>query len=260
MKTEGTYVKQWDEIVFQNRNKDYGAYLIRKEYPKHALVGVTTALVFIGVIVIIPIIRNYFTDYDVELLMNSATAAKKLELTPPPPIDKIVPVKLAAPPVISQPVKFLPPKVTTEEVKEEIPTVEEVKKVAVVAQTKEIPAEGVAESSVSGEGDDLNVYDFAEQMPSYIGGQQAMNTFISSTIRYPGSAQKMRLSGTVFVGFIVNADGTISDVHTIKGFFSDCDKEAERVVKAMPLWEPGRQDGKAVKVKFVIPIKFRFGS
>lgn len=261
MKTEGgSYPQQWDEMVFQNRNKDYGAYSIRKVYPKHVMVGSVISIALVFVIIVVPKIAAYFKGYDVDLLMNSGTGAPRLELTPPPPIDKNIPVKLVSPPSFKEPVKVLPPKVVTEEVEQEVPTVEEIKKNEVVTPNVENTSEGVADGLASGEGDDKNIYDFAEQMPSYIGGPTAMNEFISTTIRYPVSAQRMRLGGTVFVGFIVNADGTISEVHTVKGFSSDCDKEAERVVRSMPAWEPGRQDGKPVKVKFVIPIRFKLGA
>ncbi len=260
MKTEGSHLQQWDEMVFQNRNKDYGAYSIRKVYPKHIIVGLVTAVTFVVVIVIFPMIRDYFTGYDVDLLMNSGTGPQRLELTPPPPIDKNVPVKLVSPPSFKDPVKLIPPKVVTEEVVEQVPTVEEIKKTEVVPQPVENINSEVFDGLAGGEGEDNNIYDFAEQAPSYIGGPIAMNQFISTTIRYPASAQRMRLGGTVFVSFVVNADGSISDVHAVKGFFADCDKEAERVVKAMPLWEPGRQDGKPVKVKYVVPIKFKFGT
>jgi periplasmic protein TonB len=261
MKTEeGSYLQQWDEMVFQNRNKDYGAYSIRKVYPKHVMVGSIIAITLVFLIIIFPIVRAYFKGYDVDLLMNSGTGTPRLELTPPPPIDKNIPVKLVAPPSFKEPVKLLPPKIVTEEVEQEVPTVEEIKKNEVIPLTTENTNEGTFDGLASGEGEDKNIYDFAEQMPAYIGGPSAMNEFISTTIRYPASAQRMRLSGTVFVGFIVNADGTISDVHAVKGFSGDCDKEAERVVRSMPPWEPGRQDGKPVKVKFVVPIRFKLGA
>jgi len=260
MKTEGSYLQQWDEMVFQNRNKDYGAYSIRRVYPKHLIIGLIIAVTLMVFIVIFPMIRAYFTGYDVELLMNSGTGSPRLELTPPPPIDKNLPVKLVNPPSFKEPVKLLPPKVVTEEVPEEVPTVEEIKKNDVVTPPTEVTTEGFSDGLAPGEGEDKNIYDFAEQMPSYIGGPKAMNEFISTTIRYPVSAQRMRLGGTVFVAFVVNADGSISDVHAVKGFSGDCDKEAERVVRSMPLWEPGRQDGKPVKVKFVVPIKFKLGA
>lgn len=259
MKTEGPYLQQWDEMVFQNRNKDYGAYYIRKVYRKHVIIGQVSAVAFVAIILLFPMIRDYFNGYDVDLLMNSGKGAQHLELTPPPPINKNVPVKLVTPPTFKEPVKLAPPKVVTEEVKEEVPTVEE-KKEEVVTKTVENTTEGAFDGLAPGEGEDKNIYDFAEQMPSFIGGQKALIDFISTTIRYPASAQRMRLGGTVFVEFVVNADGSITDVHTVKGFFADCDKEAERVVKSMPLWEPGRMDGKPVKVKYVVPIKFKFGA
>jgi protein TonB len=83
--------------------------------------------------------------------------------------------------------------------------------------------------------------------------------FIGKNIKYPANARRMEIQGQVFISFVVNADGTIGDIETVKGVFADLDSEAKRVIGKMPTWKPGRQDGKAVRVKFVLPIKFKLG-
>ena len=100
------------------------------------------------------------------------------------------------------------------------------------------------------------VYEVAEKMPSYPGGDEAMIEFLIANIKYPEGAMKNNIQGKVFVTFIVRADGSISDVKIIRGIGGGCDEEAMRVVKMMPKWNPGEQKGKPVDVQFNLPIRF----
>ncbi len=99
------------------------------------------------------------------------------------------------------------------------------------------------------------VIDVAEQDPEYPGGEEAMNKFIASNFKYPEEARKLGEQGTVYVQFVVYKDGTLRDVHIIKGVSESIDAEAIRVIESMPNWKPGMQDGKKVNVRFIIPIK-----
>jgi TonB family protein len=101
-----------------------------------------------------------------------------------------------------------------------------------------------------------NVFTVVEEMPKYNGGNTAMGEFLSSNIHYPKASLKAGVTGTVFTQFIINTDGSISDVTVIKGIDKFCDEEAVRVVKSMQNWIPGKQNGKEVRVRFVVPIKF----
>lgn len=98
-----------------------------------------------------------------------------------------------------------------------------------------------------------------ERMPEFPGGEAAMNQFINRSIRYPVIAQENGIQGRVVVQFVVNTDGKIVDVEVVRGVEESLDKEAVRVVKAMPPWNPGRQGGKNVRVKYTLPIRFRIG-
>lgn len=98
-----------------------------------------------------------------------------------------------------------------------------------------------------------------ERMPEFPGGEAAMNQFINRTIRYPVIAQENGIQGRVVVQFVVNTDGKIVDVEVVRGVEESLDKEAVRVVKSMPPWNPGRQGGKNVRVKYTLPIRFRIG-
>lgn len=101
-----------------------------------------------------------------------------------------------------------------------------------------------------------NVFDVVEDMPQYPGGMQAMMKFLIENISYPKDAQEKKISGRVLVNFVVEKDGSISNVETVKSVFPSLDDEAVRVVKSMPNWKPGKQNGKVVRVKYTLPISF----
>ena len=101
------------------------------------------------------------------------------------------------------------------------------------------------------------VYDEVEQMPEYPGGMPAMIEFLQTNIKYPEDAVKQKVEGRVMVQFVVETDGSISDVHVAKQVFPSLDAEAIRVVQVMPKWVPGREKGKVVRVKYNLPIVFR---
>ena len=101
------------------------------------------------------------------------------------------------------------------------------------------------------------VYDEVEQMPEYPGGMPAMIEFLQTNIKYPEDAVKQKVEGRVMVQFVVETDGSISDVHVAKQVFPSLDAEAIRVVQTMPKWLPGREKGKVVRVKYNLPIVFR---
>jgi TonB family protein len=103
---------------------------------------------------------------------------------------------------------------------------------------------------------DGQVYTVVDQMPEFNGGFEALGSYLASNIEYPKKALQAGISGTVFTQFIVDTDGTITDVSVVKGLSDEIDSEAIRVVESMPAWLPGKQEGKLVRVRFVIPIKF----
>lgn len=252
--------QRWEDIVFENRNKDYGAYVLRSIYGKNVISGTIVTLIIIGLVIISPKIAAMLkTEKVVE-----APPPRKLvytELSAPPPIDKPKP----PPPQVQLPrlqkvIKFVPPKVVKEEVVEEVPTIEEIKQNEVAAVEVEGPTEVVFEEPVAEvvvEEEENKIFTVVEQQPEFEGGYESMMNFIRKNMRYPASARRMGVEGTVYVSFVVSKDGSISEVQVVRGISPDCDKEAVRVVSMMPPWKPGRQNGKPVFVRFVLPIKFK---
>lgn len=129
-----------------------------------------------------------------------------------------------------------------------------------VSSTPITPSVDVIEDDVSseqnGESED-QVFLVVETMPEFPGGATAMMKFIADNLKYPASAQDSGIQGRVSVQFVINTDGSVTAVEVIRGIDTALDKEAIRIVKSMPKWKPGMQRGKAVRVKYTMPIVFR---
>ena len=100
------------------------------------------------------------------------------------------------------------------------------------------------------------VLTFVEQMPEFPGGDDALSAYLSKNIKYPKQANEQGISGRVVINFVVNENGDIADVKVARGIGYGCDEEAMRVVRSMPNWRPGKQNGKAVRVSYSLPITF----
>ena len=261
-----------DDIVFANRNREYGAYSLRKGYPK----TVTRALIIGGILftlgVLAPTIITALTPEVEEAPMVEVDLMK----LPPPPIDPNEPPPPPPPPVEVpkvNTVKFLPPEVKPdEEVPEETPppAVEELKEAVaaevtqegdpnaeeVIAAPEATAAPTKVEVAVEAAPKEEQIFTVVEQQPEFTGGMAALGQYLQKNLRYPAAAQRANVAGRVFVSFVVNTDGSIQDVQVLKGLGFGTDEEAQRVVKSMPKWRPGKQSGRPVRVKYNLPINF----
>jgi protein TonB len=252
----------WEDIVFENRNKEYGAYIIRTLYSRNLITACGIMLLFIALGFSYPTIAAWFKSDDVVVEEKKLTTVVALDQPPPISETPPPPPKVEIPPPVKT-IKYVAPKVTKEEVvEEEIPTIEEIKKTEVSTETVEGPTEVVFEEPVKevAEVEDNQVYTFVEQNAEFPGGTEAMYKFINKNVKYPAQARRMGTEGRVFVGFVINKDGSIVDVGIVKGISAECDKEAMRVVQMMPPWKAGKQNGKAVRVKFILPINFKLSN
>lgn len=100
------------------------------------------------------------------------------------------------------------------------------------------------------------IFTVVEDQPSFPGGEEARIRYLQENLRYPQMAREAGIQGTVFVTFVVERDGSVTDVRVLRGIGGGCDEEAVRVVRNMPRWEPGRQRGQPVRVQFNMPIRF----
>lgn len=258
--------KKWEDIIFEDRNKAYGAYFLRKSYSKHVVVGAVLTFSFFALVFAAPYIAELLKGQE-EAVVQEARTVKYTDLAPPPPIQNTPPPpQINIPPPVKTVIKFLPPKVTDKEVveEEEMPTIEEIKQNDVGAETVEGTGEVVFDEPVAEvakeEVDEDVVFTVVEQQAEFPGGMEALVKFLQKNVKYPAIARRMGVEGSVFVSFVVDRAGAISDIQVVKGISAECDKEAVRVVGMMPPWKPGKQNGKAVKSRFVLPVKFKLAT
>jgi protein TonB len=246
------------EMVFANRNKEYGAYDIRKKYETRMVRSLLVALGIIALAVGGPIIGSLISD---KLAAKKAAMSEEVTLAEPPPIDKTIPPPppVIPPPPVVQTIKFTPPKVVKdEEVKEEPPpTQEEMKDVQISTETHEgeKTVEIPPETPVA-DPDEGKVFTIVEEMPGFPGGEQKMLEYIAKNIKYPPVARENGIQGRVYVTFVVDKEGKIKDAKILRGIGGGCDEEALRVVKTMPDWKPGKQNGRSVQVQYNLPVNF----
>jgi protein TonB len=256
-KTPSEISATWDDLVFEQRNQEYGAYVLRKHYVPNLYKGFLITVMLIFATIFSPALVKLFKGTE----PVNTVVPRKLgysELSAPPPIDKLKP----PPPQIKIPrlqkvIKFVPPKVVKEQVTEEVPTIKELKEHESAADAVEgtdvvfdEPAPEIVE-------DENEIFTVVEQQPEFAGGYEAMMNFIRKNMVYPASARRMGIDGTVHVSFLVSKTGTISEAKILRGISPDCDAEAIRVINLMPPWKPGMQNGKPAYVRFIMPLKFR---
>ncbi|MEP6794789.1 MAG: energy transducer TonB [Saprospiraceae bacterium] len=260
-----------DDIVFDGRNKSYGAFQLRKLYDKHMSKAMITGMLFFLLVVtspqIIRMIKGFLPNTKDELVMKEVTLAEPPPIDPkkppPPPPPKV------DPPPIKDQIKFVPPVVKKdEEVKEEEPpppTVEEIKDKEIATETKKGDESGVDASlaepdappaPVLEEAKEEEPFTYVEQMPTFPDGTEAMYKYIYAQIKYPAIARENGISGQVIIQFVVSKDGDIQKAKVVRGIGGGCNEEALRVVNGMPRWKAGKHNGRAVPVTFTLPIKF----
>jgi periplasmic protein TonB len=246
------------ELVFENRNKEYGAYQIRKNYEKQVIRAFLFTLGAIVLAVAIPVIINLISKMD---FSSKTVVSEEISLAEPPSIDKATPPPppVIPPPPVVKTIKFTPPVVVKdEEVQDEPPpTQEEMKDVQISTVTQEgNTTEDLPPENPVVDPDEGKVFTIVEEMPSFPGGEDKMLEYIARNIKYPPVARENNITGRVYVSFVVDKDGKIKEAKILRGIGGGCDEEALRVVKSMPDWKAGRQNGRSVQVQFNLPVNF----
>lgn len=258
-----------NEIIFEGKNKEYGAYVLRKNYHRFLFRAFVIAVVFFILSVSSPLIISFVTPKE-DMKVNRKKVVTITDLAPPPSIDeKKVIEQVEAPPPLKSTIKFLPPVVKPDDqvTDEYVPTVEELHNVDPGASTQKgqeggvdyslIEVQDAPKEEIVKDEKKEEAFTFVEEMPSYPEGQDELLRFISSNVVYPEIAKRAQVEGKVMVGFVVEKDGSITDVRVVKGIGAGCDEEAVRVTKLMGRWRPGKQNGKPVRVRMVIPFQFK---
>ena len=265
----------WVDLVFENKNQAYGAYQLRKETGKRnvkAMIIVFSTIIAILVAVWAKVAienampKKVAIEADVELSKLAQKKEAKVERKEPVKVEmeqKVVEK-------VKSSVKFTAPEIKKDdEVKpeDELKSQDDLAKTNTAIGSFDVKGNDEAEGEVlkakeviadeKPKEEETKVFDVVEQMPSFPGGPQALMEYLSKNIKYPVIAEENGVQGRVVVTFVVERDGSITDVKVVKSVDPSLDKEAQRVVKAMPHWIPGKQNGAAVRVKYTVPVTFR---
>jgi periplasmic protein TonB len=256
MAKETKKAPDFDDIVFEIRNKEYGAYKLRKKYSRTMLVALLIGIIIIGTAIVTPYLnakaaenRKARAERQVEIKLENLDTPNEQVAPPPPP---------PPPPAdVVQQQKYVPPEVVDSIKPEDVvqlmtadQATETVKNEEVV-EVVEAPKEEVQEEEAEPE-----PFVVVEEMPMFPGGDAALLSYINANTVYPEVAKENNIQGRVIVRFCVTSKGTVSQVSILKGVDPELDKEAMRVVNTLPAFKPGKQGGKAVPVWFSVPITY----
>jgi protein TonB len=256
MVAESKRAPGFDDIVFANRNKEYGAYSIRKKYHRTLLIGFIIGMVVLTAVIITPYFRASAQqrsakqkEREVVAVMENLDQPEQLQIEappPPPPAETQQQIKYVAPEVVDS----IKPE---EEVQlmtmdESVETVQDEEVVEVV----EVVEEEVEEYKPPAE-----VFVIVEEMPSFPGGTEALFKFIYDNIEYPRDALENGIEGNVVVRFCVTYQGKIEQASVIRGIHPSLDAEAVRLINSLPPWNPGKQAGNPVNVWYTLRVQFQ---
>lgn len=269
----------WCDLIFEGRNKEYGAYKLRTQTGKRNFKAIITIAILAALCIILFYIKAGYDAYQAAHAKNEnvteisalnqpkkkeAKVERKVQVEEKKEVVKEVKssIKFTAP-VIKKDADVKP----DEEMKTQDQIMQtntaigaldvkgnsdqgEILKVTQRVETEPVKAEPKPEV-------ENKVFDVVEQMPSFPGGPSALMQYLSSNIKYPVVAQENGVQGRVVVSFVVERDGSITDVQVARSVDPSLDREAQRVVRNMPRWIPGKQNGQAVRVKYNVPVAFR---
>ncbi len=251
------FIPTFDDIVFENRNKEYGAYQIRKKYNRVVLISTLIGCAIIATAVIVPYINasriSKHKMRDAKEVIAEMANDLQTEAAPPPP-----PPPPPPPSEVQTVIKYVAP-VVVDSVKveeqsqlmisdEQVATTENKAAVEIVEQKRE---------EVEPEQKEEEVFVVVEEMPEFPGGVAALRKYLATAVKYPVIAQENGIQGKVYVNFVVNKDGSVSNAKIARGVDPSLDAEALRVVSTLPKWRPGKQRGAPVRVSYTVPISFK---
>ena len=265
----------WTDLVFEGKNKEYGAYVLRRDTGKRNVKALIWVMIGIALIFGIAYAnlaiqnamkQNAAIETDVELSKLAQKKEAKVERKEPIKVE----VEQKVVEKVQSSVKFTAPEIKKDdEVKpeDEIKSQDDLSKTNTAIGTFDVKGNDEAEGEVlkakevvvdeKPKEEETKVFDVVEQMPSFPGGDAELMKFLSTHIKYPVVAEENGIQGRVIATFVVERDGSISDVKVIKSVDPSLDKEAIRVLKSMPKWIPGKQNGSAVRVKYTVPVTFK---
>lgn len=263
------YKDNMDEIVFVNKNKSYGAYVLRKAYNQRLSAAALIAISVFTLGTSLPLIIGHLRgDVDVKPAFIRYKGILLEEPSEVKPDEKTQEVLKTLPPAQST-IKFNVPVVRPDEMvaEEYIPAIEEFAdaspgQITIKGQEGGYYADLIENTGESGEGGipgvikEETIFYATEEMPMYPGGEQSLMEFIESNLHYPDLAVRAHVEGRVAVEMVIEKSGNVTNLKVIKSLGAGCDEEALRVCRLLRRWDPGRQNGVPVRVRMVIPFRF----
>lgn len=254
---EFTGAPAFDDIVFETRNKEYGAYILRKNYRHNVTLSLIMAIVIAVLSVIIPYMKMKAADrganpadrvVSVLTITNLEQPVEQVKVpeTPPPPVE-----------IVKQ-AQYIPPVVVDSINPEEdfgLMTAEDAEKNVRNEEVVDFQVEAMPE--IQEVEKEQEPFFKVEEDPSFPGGTQALLKFIYDNVIYPQIAVENNIQGRVIVKFCVTATGSVNQISVVKGLDAEVDKEVIRVVGLLPAFKPGKQSGKPVPVWFILPVAFK---
>ncbi len=262
-----------DDIIFSGRNQMYGGYMLRRMYGQRLVRGALIGVILCSLLLAEPIISEKLFGllhkkeadkykFFVEELPPLINDTKKLPPPPPPPPPARDIKKLIPPTVTLKPEpKDVPPLPPDFPKNADIGTTDIKGDTSIKTYSKPVdvtppPPPKDPEPEKTNIDERVICWGPVEQKPEFPNGEAAMFKFLCDNIKYPSIARENNIAGTVYIGFVVNTDGSIQDVTIKRGVGGGCSEEALHVVNMMPKWKPGRQQGRPVRVSYTLPVKF----
>ena len=259
------------DIVFAYRNRAYGAYQLRRAYPRYLGRALGFGLLLIGFALVVPQILNAVSN----AFPEPPPLNMEMVMGPPPEIDVDRPPPPPPPPTPKPPARttqrFVPPTPTPDKqvVDKKQPDIEtlinkggDISTVNREGQGNVPPGldnppelPGIIESPAPPPDEEEHI--FVQKPPAFPGGEKDLLKYLAENIKYPPIARETNIQGTVALTFVIGKDGKVSDIRIVREIGGGCGKEALRVVQSMPNWIPGENNGHPVKVRFTLPVKFR---
>ena len=261
------FKKQWLDLVFEGRNKSYGAYELRRDNPKTSVKAMIGGSVIFATLLASPLIYDMIPKSEANNKLDEKVVLVNMEK---PPEEIIEPIKPPEPPKPKiDEVKFVAPEVVeTKDVVEEIKTVEELKDKNIAQKDQEGDDKAeikidqpTGNADVGAEVVDNNIYSSAgiEVQPEFPGGLAGFTKYCSRNYRIDDISSKLEdgqtLDGRIFVNFVVEKDGSLTDIKISRDLGFGTGQEAMRMLKNAPKWKPGIQNGKPIRVSYSLPIK-----
>lgn len=264
----------WVDLVFENKNQAYGAYQLRKNTGKRNVKAVVLVFATILLIMFAVWAKVAIENALPKKTVNTAEVElSKLAQKKEAKVERKEPVKVEQEKVVEKvksSVKFTAPEIKKDdEVKpeDEIKSQDDLAKTNTAIGTFDVKGNDEAAGEVlkakevvvdeKPKEEETKVFDVVEQMPEFPGGAAELMKYLSSHVKYPVVAEENGIQGRVVCTFVVERDGSITDVRVVKSVDPSLDKEAVRVLSSMPRWIPGKQNGSAVRVKYTAPVTFR---